>query len=92
MTKIVKLILYSKHGCCICDSLLEKLRQVSNPLLELEVRDISQNPDWLAKYEYEVPVLCWWDENQNPALEIILPRLSPRSPLSKLEALLQNLA
>jgi len=90
MTKSIKLILYGKANCCLCQNLAEKLQQVSTWQIELEVRDISNNSDWWASYEYEVPVLCWWNDNQNPPQEIVLPRLSPRSPVTKLEELLQK--
>jgi Glutaredoxin-like domain (DUF836) len=91
MIELIELIMYSKSDCCLCQALLEKLHQVSGLNYEVEVRDINANPNWLASYEYEVPVLCWLDRSQNPPAEIALPRLAPRSPVSKLESLLQNL-
>ncbi|KAL8162394.1 hypothetical protein V2J09_013883 [Rumex salicifolius] len=76
-----KLILYSKPGCCLCDGLKEKLNAafslVSSPLhdLDLEVRDITTNPDWENAYQYEIPVLA---KLCSDGSEERLPRLSPR--------------
>lgn len=79
-----KLILYSKPGCCLCDGLKEKLNAAfslaSSPLLslhdvDLEVRDITTNPDWENAYQYEIPVLA---KLRFDGSEERLPRLSPR--------------
>lgn len=82
----MKLILYSKPGCCLCEGLLEKLQQIKGIQFELEIRDITSNQFWLDKYQYEIPVLCLWNGDR----EIEFPRLPPRSPVSKLEALLEK--
>ncbi|XP_057870052.1 uncharacterized protein LOC131076747 isoform X2 [Cryptomeria japonica] len=59
-----KLLLYSKKGCCLCDGLKEKLHSAflmggpdSLADVQLEVRDITTNPDWEKAYQYEIPVL-----------------------------------
>lgn len=83
----MKLILYSKQDCCLCEGLLAKLQQVKSVDFELEVRDITSNSDWFDRYQYEIPVLCILSDRQQ---EQELPRLSPRSPVDKLEALLQR--
>ena len=83
----MKLILYSKQDCCLCEGLLAKLQQVKSVDFELEVRDITSNSDWFDRYQYEIPVLCILSDRQQ---EQELPRLSPRSPIDKLEALLQS--
>ena len=83
----MKLILYSKQGCCLCEGLLTKLQQVKNVEFELETRDITTNSEWLDRYQYEIPVLCLVNAQQQ---EQELPRLSPRSPIEKLEKLLKN--
>ncbi|KAL1561240.1 hypothetical protein AAHA92_03969 [Salvia divinorum] len=77
-----KLILYSKPGCCLCDGLKEKLDaafSLSSPSsigdIELQVRDITTNPDWERLYQYEIPVLARVRED---GVEETLPRLSPR--------------
>ncbi|CAN1210226.1 glutaredoxin family protein [Tumidithrix helvetica PCC 7403] len=89
----MKLILYSKPDCCLCQSLLEKLQEVlklNRVQFDLEVREITSNLNWFDKYEYEVPVLCLWNEKLDPPQEQQLPRFPPRSPVSKLEQLLQR--
>ncbi|CAN1196251.1 hypothetical protein LINPERHAP2_LOCUS43472 [Linum perenne] len=60
-----KLVLYSKPGCCLCDGLKEKLQAAfslagPSPLhdVDLQVRDITTNPDWEKAYQYEIPVLA----------------------------------
>ena len=83
----MKLILYSKQDCCLCEGLLTKLQQVKNVDFELEVREITTNPDWFDRYQYEIPVLCLLNDHQQ---EQELPRFPPRSPVTKLEDLLQR--
>lgn len=83
------LILYSKPGCHLCEGLQEKLAQVDkmgNVKFELEIRDINTNQNWFADYQYEVPVLC----QKLSKAEKILPRLSPRASVAKLEQMLQK--
>ncbi|KAH7861074.1 hypothetical protein Vadar_021341 [Vaccinium darrowii] len=60
-----KLILYSKPGCCLCDGLKEKLHaafSLSAPDslhdVDLQIRDITTNPEWERAYQYEIPVLA----------------------------------
>ncbi|XP_062149528.1 uncharacterized protein LOC133858072 isoform X1 [Alnus glutinosa] len=60
-----KLVLYSKPGCCLCDGLKEKLQAaflVSAPDslhdIDLQIRDITSNPEWERAYQYEIPVLA----------------------------------
>ncbi|WP_103666657.1 glutaredoxin family protein [Pseudanabaena sp. BC1403] len=83
----MKLILYSKQDCCLCEGLLTKLQQVKNVDFELEVREITTNSDWFDRYQYEIPVLCLFNDRQQ---EQELPRFPPRSPVTKLEDLLQR--
>ncbi len=92
MKHMMKLILYGKSDCCLCEGLLEKLQQVRNIQFDLEVRDIANNSLWFDKYQYEVPVLCLYNDSLNPPQEQELPRLPPRSPVSKLEKLLRECA
>ena len=82
----MRLILYSKPGCHLCEGLQEKLEQIQTLDFELEVRDITTREDWLAAYQYEVPVL-----RQNLAEgEKPLPRPSPRASVQQLERMLQK--
>ena len=82
----MKLILYSKPGCHLCEGLQEKLNQVSKIEFELEIRNITSREDWFAAYQYEVPVLC----QKLPNGEKPLPRMSPRASVAKLEQMLQK--
>jgi hypothetical protein len=84
----MKLILYLKPDCHLCEGLLEKLQQVQAVQFDLEIRDITSNLNWFEQYQYEIPVLCLWDEKLDRVRE--LPRLSPRSPVAKLEELLKQ--
>ncbi|XP_031279594.1 uncharacterized protein LOC116138021 isoform X2 [Pistacia vera] len=77
-----KLVLYSKTGCCLCDGLKEKLQAaflISGPDslhdVDLQVRDITTNPEWEKAYQYEIPVLA---KVLSDGREETLPRLSPR--------------
>lgn len=81
----MKLVLYSKQGCCLCEGLLTKLQQVKNIEFDLDIRDITTNSDWFDRYQYEIPVLCLVSDRQQ---ERELPRFPPRSPVEKLEAML----
>ncbi|MBE9076885.1 glutaredoxin family protein [Romeria aff. gracilis LEGE 07310] len=83
------LILYSKPGCHLCEGLAEKLAQSQLPFT-LEVRDITQNPEWFQKYQYEIPVLCKLSQQASGLAEQALPRLSPRAPLRQVERMLRN--
>jgi Glutaredoxin-like domain (DUF836) len=82
----MKLILYSKPGCHLCEGLEEKLQQVGAIAFELEVRDITTRPDWFEAYQYEVPVLY----QSLAAREKLLPRPSPRASVSQLEQMLKK--
>ncbi|KAF3320630.1 Glutaredoxin-like domain-containing protein [Carex littledalei] len=77
-----QLVLYSKPGCCLCDGLKEKLSvafSLGGPhslhSVDLQVRDITVNPEWEQKYQYEIPVLA---KVLPDGTEEVLPRLSPR--------------
>lgn len=88
----MRLILYSKPGCHLCEGLHEKLeqiveREIITPL-ELEVRDITTREDWLLAYQYEVPVLFLNRQDAKDAKEKALPRPSPRVGVPQLEQML----
>ncbi|MBF2086364.1 glutaredoxin family protein [Thermoleptolyngbya sp. C42_A2020_037] len=87
----MKLILYSKPGCHLCEGLQEKLTQVQSVSVDLEIRDITTRDDWFQAYQYEIPVLIWQrDRPDSPPDLIPLPRPSPRASVAQLEALLQK--
>ena len=82
----MRLILYSKPGCHLCENLESKLTQLKHLDLELEVRDITTRDDWFNVYQYEIPVLC----QSLPTGEKPLPRVSPRASLKQLEKMLHK--
>jgi len=82
----MRLILYSKIGCHLCEGLQEKLEQIQGLDFDLEVREITSREDWFQAYEYEVPVLC----RDTSSREEQLPRPSPRATVRQLEQMLQK--
>lgn len=68
------LLLFTRQGCCLCEGLEEKLRELEPPP-KLEIRDVDADPALQARYGLEVPVLALptadgrWQE---------LPRVPPR--------------
>jgi glutaredoxin len=86
----MKLILYSKPGCHLCEGLEEKLNAASHLSFELEVRDITTREDWFERYQYEIPVLCQVRQTEVGMAEIPLPRLSPRAPQARVEQMIQT--
>lgn len=75
------LILYSKPGCHLCTGLEEKLRQIPGLAANLSVRDIRDSETWWERYQFEIPVLCWQQGEQ----EQPLPRFSPRASCTQIE-------
>ncbi|NJM69960.1 MAG: glutaredoxin family protein [Scytonema sp. RU_4_4] len=90
----MRIILYSKPGCHLCEGLQEKLEQIQNLTLELEIRDITTREDWFQAYQYEVPVLFLANrkgtEITEEEKELPLPRPSPRATVQQLESILQK--
>lgn len=83
----MRLILYSKPGCHLCEGLEEKLEQIRGVLnFELELRDITSRDDWFNAYQYEVPVLC----KESAGKEELLPRPSPRASTAQVQLMLQK--
>lgn len=87
----MRLILYSKPGCHLCEGLQEKLQQIQKPDFELEVRDITTRDDWYNAFQYEVPVLFRVSSQRND-VEEPLPRPSPRATVQQLQQMLQKYA
>ena len=86
----MKLVLYSKPGCHLCEGLEEKLAALSHLDLDLEIRDITTQDAWFQRYQYEIPVLCRVLETPEGLREEALPRLSPRAPIARVEQMLQT--
>ncbi len=77
------LILYSRVGCCLCEGLENRLREIAlerlHPPLTLCVIDIDgiqASEIERARYELKVPVMCVRGEGGTQMVE--LPRVSPR--------------
>lgn len=85
----MRLILYSKPGCHLCEGLQDKLEQVEGLDFELEVRDITTREDWFNTFQYEIPVLFRVPADCND-VEEPLPRPSPRATVRQLELMLQK--
>jgi hypothetical protein len=89
----MRLVLYSKPGCHLCEGLQEKLEQVQNPSVKLEVRDITSREDWFQAFQYEIPVLFLeyhQDIRDAKVTSQPLPRLSPRASVPQVEQMLCN--
>lgn len=84
------MVMYSKPGCCLCDGLKEKLDVVMPglPVRGLEVRDITENPEWDAKYAMEIPVLTL--VHRESGKESPIRRPPPRMDAERLGAQLGN--
>jgi hypothetical protein len=82
----MNLILYSKVGCHLCEGLQEKLEQIVALDIQLEVREITTNPDWWELYQYEIPVLCL----QVGGVERLIPRFSPRASVAQVQQILKQ--
>ena len=77
------LILYSRKGCCLCQTLEEKLSNIClqslNPSIVLSIIDIDSKKvslDIQMKYTNEVPVIVL--DSTRLLKKIELPRVSPR--------------
>ena len=76
----MRLILYSKPGCHLCEGLEVKLKQIEPPKFDLEILDITTSEDWFTAYQYEIPVL----RLELPEGEKTIPRFSPRMSVDRL--------
>lgn len=93
----MRLVLYTKPGCHLCEGLQEKLMEIVErgifAGLELEVRDITSRADWFEVYQYEVPVVFLLNRRGTESAEKreeLLPRVSPRATVQQLEQLLRK--
>ena len=92
---IASLILYTRSGCCLCQGLEERLKEISledlNPSMNLKVVDIDQGE--LSELErnsldLRVPVIVLSFTKTNRMIEI--PRVSPRIKQTELFNWLQK--
>ena len=50
----MKIVLYSKENCCLCDEAKAILRELQ---VEWEEVDIYKNEQWLERYQLMIPVI-----------------------------------
>jgi Glutaredoxin-like domain (DUF836) len=82
----MNLILYTKVGCHLCEGLQEKLAEIISLDIQLELREITTNPEWWERYQYEIPVLCV----QVGESEKLIPRFSPRANVAQVQQILKQ--
>ena len=77
------LYVYSRHGCHLCDVLVEELLPLLRGRLAIEVRDIDTRDDWRERFNVRIPVVefdgkvvCQYRLDR-PAIEAILAGLGP---------------
>jgi hypothetical protein len=80
---MAELVLITREGCCLCEGLEEKLLELAMPFSRL---DVDADPQLLARFDLEVPVLLVREAGE----ERQLPRVSPRLPAAQLRAWLQG--
>ena len=80
---MAELVLITREGCCLCEGLEEKLLALALPFSRL---DVDADPQLLARFDLEVPVLLVREAGE----ERQLPRVSPRLPAAQLRAWLQG--
>ena len=86
----MKIFIFVRQGCCLCDSLKNKLAKIKFkevfPNLELKEIDIDRfdlYQDKYKKYDHEVPVIAIEEDKSQKIIE--LPRISPRLKDDQLE-------
>ena len=86
----MKIFIFVRKGCCLCDSLKNKLAKIklkevfSNlELKEIDIDRFDLYQDKYKKYDYEVPVIAIEEDVSKEILE--LPRISPRLKDNQLE-------
>ena len=84
------LVLFTRQGCCLCEGLEEKLRDLglsaSGPATALMLVDVDADPQLQARYGLEVPVLALREGGSLREL----PRVPPRLMGERLAAWLEN--
>ncbi len=80
----MKIFIFVRKGCCLCDSLKNKLAKINlnelfpnlEEIKEIDIDRVDLYKDKYKKYDNEVPVIAF----QGLGLEgiIELPRISPR--------------
>lgn len=57
------LILYTRHGCHLCEDFEQELRRFrqEHPF-DIDIRDVDASPEWRAAYNDQVPLLLAGNE------------------------------
>ena len=92
----MKIFIFVRQGCCLCDSLKNKLAKINlNELFpnlvefkEIDIDRVDLYQDKYKKYDYEVPVIAIEDDKSKEV--IALPRISPRLKDDQLESWLEK--
>ena len=77
------LVLITRQGCCLCEGLEDKLKVLAVPFERLDVDD---DPQLLARFDLEVPVLVRREGQTQQVLPRVSPRLSPPQLLAWLQS------
>ena len=79
----MKIFIFVRQGCCLCDSLKNKLAKINLKeilpnleLIEIDIDRVDLYQDKYKKYDYEVPVIGIEEVKSKKIIE--LPRISPR--------------
>jgi len=80
----MKIFIFVRQGCCLCDSLKNKLAKINlnelfpnlEELKEIDIDRVDLYKDKYKKYDYEVPVIAIERIRSEEIIE--LPRISPR--------------
>jgi hypothetical protein len=48
---------YSRHGCHLCEQLIEELLPLVRGYFDVDVRDIDSREAWQQRYDVRVPVV-----------------------------------
>lgn len=57
MTQMPTIHIYSRHGCHLCEVLIEELLPLIRGQLEIEVRDVDSREAWRQAYDIRIPVV-----------------------------------
>ena len=87
----MKIFIFVRQGCCLCDSLKYKLAKINlndlfpnlEELKEIDIDRFDLYKDKYKKYDYEVPVIAVEGIRSKKIIE--LPRISPRLKDDKLK-------
>ena len=75
---MVRLRVYSRKGCHLCEVLLETLLPMVRGTFEVEVVDIDTQPEWLDRYGSRIPVVefdgrmvCQYELDRQAIIELL---------------------